>query len=204
MKQVLITTGATVTFQELMKSVLKKVFLNRLVEYKYDHMIVQYGKSEESIEFIRKLISELGNFNVKEYNNKDTGHNFEFLYDLKGILKVRCIQFDSLLIENFTSLSDLVISHAGTGSIIDTLRITQRDIRLIVMINEKLKDNHQSEIADAFKSLGVLESVGSNGDELLIAVDKIENDVVGEKCSWRRLPPSNGSIVERIVNEEMM
>ena len=44
---------------------------------------------------------------------------------------------------------DLIISHAGTGSIIDCLHLNKP---LIVIVN-KLMDNHQLEIAQQFTKL---------------------------------------------------
>ena len=45
---------------------------------------------------------------------------------------------------------DLIISHAGTGSIIDCLHLNKP---LIVIVNDKLMDNHQLEIAQQFTKL---------------------------------------------------
>lgn len=41
---------------------------------------------------------------------------------------------------------DLVIGHAGAGTILDTLR---NKLPLLVVVNESLMGNHQHEIADA-------------------------------------------------------
>ena len=45
--------------------------------------------------------------------------------------------------------ADIVISHAGAGSIMEALRARKP---LMVVVNEKLMDNHQWEIADAMKA----------------------------------------------------
>lgn len=214
MKQVLVTTGATVTFKGLIAGVIRTEFLDLLIELKYDNIVIQYGKSDESVVFVQNLIKKLDNavFNFKqgidEKNN--TGYNISFRYehDNDKKLNVKCIQFDSKLIQNYTKYSKLVISHAGTGSIIDTLRVNSgNDIQLIVMINEGLKDNHQVEIANAFESLGVVSSVRSdNKDELLNIIRRIEEIGTGgspQLSSSSPLPEAKGKIIEKILCNEL-
>lgn len=210
MRQILVTTGATVTFKKLIESVINNEFLNTLIEYKFDRIVIQYGKSKESIVFLRNLIKKLDNDMIKGYKEyedfkNNTGFNFEFDYN-QNKLKVLCIQFDSQLTFKFTKDSDIVISHAGTGSIIDTLRIKERDIKLIVMINEGLKDNHQIEIANAFESIGVVKSIRGNPQELLKAFKEIEEDNENNdnQIKLKRLPEANGSVIEQVITEEML
>ena len=54
--------------------------------------------------------------------------------------------------EDMTS-ADLIISHAGAGSIMESLRIGKP---LIVVVNEALMDNHQIELAKAMQGQGYL------------------------------------------------
>ncbi|KAL3323087.1 hypothetical protein AABB24_040272 [Solanum stoloniferum] len=48
-------------------------------------------------------------------------------------------------IADYLKSASLVISHAGSGSIFETLRLGKP---LIVVVNEDLMDNHQSELAE--------------------------------------------------------
>jgi beta-1,4-N-acetylglucosaminyltransferase len=196
MKQVLVTTGATVTFNELIEGVLNGEFLQALTKRKFERIIVQYGKGNYAINLVEKLIKELPVYNVNSYEDSKRGYAINCQYE--NII-IECIQFDSELSEKYTRFSELVISHAGTGSIIDTLRSGMKGIELIVMVNNKLQDNHQQEIADAFEDLGVLKSVG-NAEELLKVV--IMGDV--KKASKTMLGESRGQLVEVVLCEELI
>lgn len=58
-------------------------------------------------------------------------------------IKIECYDFKANILSDIVA-SDLVISHAGAGSCIEVL--TSR-IPLIVVVNDKLMDNHQTELA---------------------------------------------------------
>ncbi|NXU49165.1 ALG13 transferase, partial [Turnix velox] len=65
--------------------------------------------------------------------------------------------------------ADLVISHAGAGSCLETL---EKGKPLVVVINEKLMDNHQLELAKRLHRDGhVLYCTCSNLVETLQAMD---------------------------------
>ncbi|KAI9002874.1 glycosyl transferase [Hyaloraphidium curvatum] len=49
--------------------------------------------------------------------------------------------------------ADLVISHAGAGSITEALRAGKS---LVVVVNDQLMDNHQAELAEALAERGML------------------------------------------------
>ncbi|CBQ70387.1 conserved hypothetical protein [Sporisorium reilianum SRZ2] len=49
----------------------------------------------------------------------------------------------------FIASADIVISHAGSGTILDTLRMRPRTPSLVVVPNTSLMDNHQVELAQA-------------------------------------------------------
>lgn len=59
-------------------------------------------------------------------------------------LQVDHFTFSPSIADNMRTTS-LVISHAGSGSIFETLRLGKP---LIVVVNEDLMDNHQSELAE--------------------------------------------------------
>ncbi|WCJ25298.1 hypothetical protein M5689_007193 [Euphorbia peplus] len=61
-----------------------------------------------------------------------------------GSVAVDYFTFSSSIADHLRSAS-LVISHAGSGSIFETLRLRRP---LIVVVNEDLMDNHQIELAE--------------------------------------------------------
>lgn len=52
-------------------------------------------------------------------------------------------------LKRFIESADIVISHAGSGTILDTLRMRPRAPSLVVVPNTSLMDNHQVELAQA-------------------------------------------------------
>lgn len=44
-------------------------------------------------------------------------------------------------------MADLIISHAGAGTVLEVLRLNNK--KLIVVVNNSLQENHQCELADA-------------------------------------------------------
>ncbi|KAF6007759.1 hypothetical protein HII13_004430 [Brettanomyces bruxellensis] len=136
MKQLLVTTGATVTFIKLIRYTLSPRFVNELFKLKFTDHVVQYGKSAEAEVLVRSFLDKL----AKVFTSKEGPES--------AVLKIKCIKFDRDLVQKYTSKSDLVISHAGTGSILDSLRMKKK---LVILVNDKLQDNHQLQIAKAFE-----------------------------------------------------
>jgi beta-1,4-N-acetylglucosaminyltransferase len=87
---------------------------------------------------IDKLILQTGNSQMPSYDNIPISIEH---YKYK----------DS--IENDIQQADLVISHAGAGTILQTLEAHKP---LLVVVNEKLMNNHQLEIADEMEQQGYL------------------------------------------------
>lgn len=69
-----------------------------------------------------------------------------------GQLAVTWYDFKPTLMEDMQS-ADVIISHAGAGSIVESLRLNKR---LIVVVNDLLMDNHQLELASALEQKGHL------------------------------------------------
>ncbi|KAH3673745.1 hypothetical protein WICMUC_003488 [Wickerhamomyces mucosus] len=167
-KILFVTTGATVIFPELLKSVLNVSFISKLKVLGYSKIKIQYGKHHEGLQIFQDGIKSNRTSIIKEEEEKEDKLQYE--------------DKDGFLIEGFPFTNDiqqeifessLVISHSGTGSILDSLRLNKK---LIVVINENLMDNHQLEIANELFNQNCLRKSTPSLDELIENVVKIENE----------------------------
>lgn len=76
--------------------------------------------------------------------------------------------------------ADLVISHAGAGSITETLRARKP---MVVVVNELLQDNHQSELAERMFADG----------HVLYCVPRTLADTLASLCSQQLRVYANGN-----------
>ncbi|KAI5658933.1 hypothetical protein M9H77_27726 [Catharanthus roseus] len=111
-----VTVGTT-RFDSLVRAVDSHEVKDQLYRKGYTHLLIQMGR---------------GSY----IPTKSGGEN--------GSLVVDYFTFSSSIADYLRSAS-LVISHAGSGSIFETLRLGKP---LIVVVNEDLMDNHQSELAE--------------------------------------------------------
>lgn len=116
-KKVVFVTVGTTSFDALVKSVDSQHVRNELKKRGYTDLLIQMGR---------------GSYIPSKAWGED----------------------ESLVVDHFTfspSIADymrsasLIISHAGSGSIFEALRLSKP---LIVVVNEDLMDNHQSELAE--------------------------------------------------------
>merc|ERR1711865_559938 len=122
--------------------------------------------------------------------------NGEYTPDLSeradSTLQTSCYSFKPNLAADLAS-SDIVISHAGAGSVLEALVAKKR---LLVVVNSDLMDDHQSELAEAMESRGHLLQASSPAQ----LVEKFESifDFVPKP-----LPPSNLREFAGLVDQEM-
>ena len=113
--QVFVTVGTT-QFDQLVQTVSSLDFLQKLRKLGYSKVTFQTGRGESVPDIARDQVPGL----VVEY-----------------------YQFKSSIREDIES-ADLVISHAGAGSVLETLGAGKP---LLVVINDELMGNHQTELA---------------------------------------------------------
>ncbi|KAI0670315.1 glycosyltransferase family 1 protein [Trametes maxima] len=108
-----------------------------------------------------------------------------------GTLQVNVWRFKPSLREDYER-ADLIISHAGSGTIIEVLRLGKP---LIVVPNPTLQDNHQVELSDALAGLGHLRS--STVADLPQSIEKLD------ATELVPFPQFDGSRFRELLDEEM-
>ncbi|KAK7202609.1 glycosyltransferase family 28 C-terminal domain-containing protein [Myxozyma melibiosi] len=171
-QKLLICTGATYPFDALFESILRSadVLSYLTAELKITHVRVQYGPSSSSKVKFEKALAEV-----------DAG------------IQVSGFGMTERMADEIADC-DVVVSHAGTGTILDTLR-SKSPPKLLVVPNPVLMHGHQAEIANALEDLGCLVSasdVSSSG--ILTALKKLAEKKL-------RALPERTSLADRIDYE---
>ncbi|KAI0310895.1 glycosyltransferase family 1 protein [Amylostereum chailletii] len=161
--RVFITVGST-KFDLLVQAVLSLPVIDALRQKGYNDIIVQCGNSQ-----VDGLESE---------------------FERHGAT-VTVWRFKPSLEEEYAA-ADLVISHAGSGTILDVLR---KPKPLIVVPNPTLLDNHQEELAHALSALGHLKA--STVADLARAV--LDLDI----STLVPFPAFDGTRFRELLDEEM-
>ncbi|AGO13826.1 AaceriAGL042Wp [[Ashbya] aceris (nom. inval.)] len=170
-KTVVVTCGATVPFPGLVNAVLERKVLSEMAHCGFLRVMVQYGRGFAE-EFERR-VSAL-----------EAVHEACDLEELRGCdaqawrwqgLEIIGFAFHVQLERLIGSQAALVVSHAGTGSILDALR---QQKPLIVCVNETLLDNHQEQIARRFEALGHLWAIRADAKELEAAVARSSHEML--------------------------
>ncbi|TKY85137.1 hypothetical protein EX895_006217 [Sporisorium graminicola] len=98
-------------------------------------------------------------------------------------------------LQSYIRSADIVISHAGSGTILDTLRMRPHPPSLVVVPNTSLMDNHQVELAQA---------LGKDRFLLVASEDSLANDVCRAGSTvFEPFPDFDPSRFAAIVDEAM-
>lgn len=176
MSTALVTTGATEPFRELLVSCASREVLEAFRELGYIHVTVQCGKG---LDLFREELAKTQAARDSADNGFPEVHAIAYTPDLPALMRA----------------ADLVVSHAGTGSILDALR-AQRP--LVVVVNSTLMDNHQQDIAEKLSSDGHLLVSGVEPGQLASAI----RDSSSRK--FTPLPPANSTAFTAIVDREII
>ncbi|ODQ64290.1 hypothetical protein NADFUDRAFT_43296 [Nadsonia fulvescens var. elongata DSM 6958] len=181
-KTVFVTVGATVPFDEMIQLVLATRSRQLLHDQGFRHLVIQHGHRDE------KKWSNI----IQGVELDDTWTDLVKEFELDDTWTLDSMAYS----EDITSLinqADLVISHAGTGSILDALRLQKP---LVVVVNSQLMDNHQLEVAHEFSQGGYL---------LYSLVDQVSFECVlaqVPKFRFQTLPEASPSIIPSIIDQE--
>ncbi|KAL8909063.1 MAG: hypothetical protein Q9207_000397 [Kuettlingeria erythrocarpa] len=137
-----VTIGATAAFDALLRAVLNDDFFQTLKALKYTTLLLQYGKNGPKI--LKECNVTGSSRAANEYGIDVTGFDF----NTKGLGQE---MWSTKAAED--RAEGVVISHAGSGSILDALRIR---VPLIVVPNTSLLHNHQVELAEELSKQGYL------------------------------------------------
>ncbi|KAL1944500.1 hypothetical protein VTO73DRAFT_2930 [Trametes versicolor] len=168
---VFLTVGST-RFDALVQAALDQPVLDALRAQGYRSLDVQCGNSDFDTAQLQQLADD---------HWRRTDHT----------LDINVWRFKPSLKQDYER-ADLIISHAGSGTIIDVLRLGKP---LIVVPNPTLLDNHQEELSDALAGLGHLRS--STVVDLPRAIATLDTTELVP------FPQFNGSRFREILDEEM-
>ncbi|KAI9006266.1 UDP-N-acetylglucosamine transferase subunit ALG13 [Phycomyces nitens] len=141
---VFVTVGST-GFDELIQAVTSVSFLSFLELQGYRNLVVQYGSSE-AIYTRSILLPTTINLAVTGYSYKQS-------------------------IDDDMNQADVIVSHAGSGTLLQALRLDNK--KIVVVVNTSLMDNHQREIADAMESKNYVVSTDpSNLEDAVRSIQK--------------------------------
>ncbi|TFK72197.1 glycosyl transferase [Pluteus cervinus] len=168
--KVFVTVGST-KFDALIQAILSDSTLRVLKKRGYHRLVIQCGNSaHEFVNFV----------------DGDRVHKVE-----QDGVSIEVWRYKPSLKEAFEE-ADLVISHAGSGTILEVLRLGKP---LIVIPNPTLLDNHQEEVATALSELGHLKSCTPS--QLPTTIEGFDT------TSMVPFPPFDGNRFQRLLDEQM-
>lgn len=146
---VLVTVGTT-KFDALVKAVDSTAVADALVARGYTRLVIQIGTGTYQVQTLVPLGSQ---------------H-----HQLGNGLQVQVFEFAPSLAE-YMQAADLIISHAGSGSVFEALRLRKP---LVAVPNPILMDNHQAELANHLARLDYI--IAARPDTLAYTLQHLSVD----------------------------
>ncbi|KAF7554195.1 hypothetical protein G7046_g6879 [Stylonectria norvegica] len=176
----LVTVGATVGFKELTESVLEPSFWQFLRFKGFTELHIQCGPDVPwaSARLASRKDEVPTNFNVEVFDVR------------KNLLKEEMSICKSI---QGKRRQGLIISHAGTGTILDAWKL---GIPIIVVPNTRLLDDHQTELAQHLAKEGYATMSTASSEDLQGAIDKAELLFEDNKTRWppHQVPQQNARL----------
>lgn len=133
-----VTVGTT-QFDKLVTAATSSQALQWMEDQGYTQLIIQYGRG------VQPKIEQQHRHHTSDDKPSATSPTSSSLH-------IRTYDFLPSL-QNDMEQADLVLSHAGAGTVMESLRMRKK---LVVVINTLLMDNHQTELAGAMAQRGHL------------------------------------------------
>ncbi|PHH61243.1 hypothetical protein CDD81_621 [Ophiocordyceps australis] len=167
----LVTVGATVGFKQLIQQVLEPAFWAFIRDQGFTSLRIQCGPD---ISWASTRLVELQDELVPELEVTVFG------------VTMNLVQDDMVLCKRAEAhrLQGLVISHGGTGTILDAWKL---GIPIIVVPNTSLLDNHQEELAKHLADEGYATRAEASRDDLQEAILKSNLLFEDNRSRW---PPN--------------
>ncbi|EWC44157.1 hypothetical protein DRE_06982 [Drechslerella stenobrocha 248] len=172
-RKVLVTVGTT-AFDGLIEAVVRPSVVDLLRSQGYTSIRVQYGTDID-------LYKSLCNADLETALAKSDMSISGFAYA------------DGQTITNEIKSAELVISHAGSGTILECLRYQKR---IIVVPNQSLMENHQVELANEMAKLEYV--INSSLADLTSAIELSTN------FQYKHFPRTGRKVFTEIVEEELV
>lgn len=200
---ILFTTGATVTFRQLLDYVAEPEFFSFLQSIGFSKIALQYGnESNGSGHVSKKFVSDVMAKNQlvekMDFSIQNSTNDKSVVVFANSTLELLMFAF-SPTIGDLIAEADIVVSHAGTGSILDCLRLGKP---LLVVTNNDLMDDHQEEVASQFENEGYLYRLSTAEMHL----GKLRQYLLSFKKGLLRFvkfPPPPEGVVESVLVEEL-
>lgn len=200
---ILFTTGATVTFKALVQYIAEPTFIQSLQKLGFSDITIQYGNETTNSAYVSKqffsdvisanrLVEKLDLEIANEFNDKSV------TYFQNSTIRLAVFAF-SPDISSYIQNADVVVTHAGTGSILDALRLGKP---VIAVTNPALMDDHQEEIAREFEKLGVLHRM-SAADLGSGQLEKFLTAFKAGELNFAPLDEPPAGILDEIVAQEV-
>ncbi|KAF3932027.1 hypothetical protein ABW20_dc0104092 [Dactylellina cionopaga] len=171
-RKVFVTVGTT-SFDQLITAVLKPPVISLLQSQGYTSIRVQYGPAVELYQSC--YTSDLENTLAKS----EMG--------ISGFAYA-----DGEQITEEIKTAELIISHAGSGTILESLRYQKR---IIVIPNGSLMDNHQAELADEMARQKYV--IRSDLEALNAAITR------SRTFDYRQFPRKGSKIFSEVLEDEL-
>ncbi|EEA07632.1 glycosyl transferase [Cryptosporidium muris RN66] len=167
MSHILVTVGTT-KFDNLIRAVDTEEFHEAALKLGYTYMYIQYGRGD--------YIPSLG------ISSSIEGLKSRRLLEVEAIDYTKGFDFKKF---------GLVISHAGAGTVLDTLR---SKVKLIVVSNQLLMNNHQMELSNKLQELNYLIAI-HNPKDLVSAMQNISSSPM------KVFPEADISLFKQVISE---